>query len=203
MSGEHKEFEGYVQSLCQEGKTNEAATSVIEQYGPALLSFLESMSRGSAQAGEDVFQVVCCKIWERLPSFEWGQGSLRAWVFVVARHTFINHHRSHQRKREERLVDRLNVIPVQLSRTVTHEWVKTEVKSKLWDSIKTLPPDDRTLLMLRLQQEMRWTEIARILHNGEDELEPIEQKRAAAKARKRFERLKATLRQQMKADAGA
>ena len=197
MSDEHQAFEARIQALLAQGKANEAATEVIEQYGTALLHFLASMSQGDVQAGEDVFQMVCCKIWERLPEFKWGQGSLRAWAFVVARHTFLNHRRNQQRKREDRWADGVDAIPMRLSRTLTKEWLKTEVKSRLWDSIETLPSDDRTLLMLRLYQKMRWTEIARVLHDGDGELDPTTLKRSAATARKRFERLKTTLRDHM------
>ena len=99
-------------------------------------------------------------------------------------------------KREEHLADGMASVPARLSRTITQEWRRTEVKNKLWESIETLPPDDRTLLMLRLHQKMRWTEIVRILHSDE-ELEPDHLKRRAAAARKRFERLKVKLRDQM------
>ncbi|MBH24072.1 MAG: hypothetical protein CMH57_06405 [Myxococcales bacterium] len=198
MSNAHQEFETHIQALCQQGKTDDAATSVIERYGSALLRFLVNMSP-DVQTGEDVFQVVCVRVWQRLPSFQW-EGSLRAWLFVVARHAFFNHRRDQQRRREDHLPDMISSIPAQLSRTITQEWRKTEVKTRLWESIETLPPNDRTLLMLRLHQQMRWTEIARVLNSDEDP-DPALLKRSAAAARKRFERLKGGLRERMNADS--
>ncbi len=198
MSDEHKEFEAHIEALCQQGKSNQAATKVIEHYGSALLRFLVSMCQGNAQTGEDVFQVVCVKLWECLPSFQWGEGSLRAWAFVIARRTLLNYHRDHQRKREDQLADKVLSVPARLSRTLTQEWRKTEVKSKLWASIDKLPPNDRALFELRLHQKMRWTEIARVLHEDTEIVDAASIKRSAAGARKRYERLKTTLRDQMK-----
>ena len=59
-----------------------------------------------------------------------------------------------------------------------------------------LPVNDRTLLILRVDRRMSWLEIAEIL--GEDP-DPAALKRRSVALRKRFERLKESLGQQLRA----
>jgi RNA polymerase sigma-70 factor (ECF subfamily) len=55
---------------------------------------------------------------------------------------------------------------------------------------ESLDPDEQTLLILRIDRQMAWTDIARIMGGDAPEAES----RQAATLRKRFERLKERLR---------
>lgn len=57
------------------------------------------------------------------------------------------------------------------------------------------PPEDRMLLVLRLDREMSWTEVARVLT---DDAADADVSREAARLRKRFERVKAKLAEQLR-----
>jgi len=69
------------------------------------------------------------------------------------------------------------------ARTTTVPWQRTEVKDEVSRLRESLPVDDQTLLILRIDRKMSWREIAHIL--GETQ-EPA--------LRKRFERIKERLR---------
>jgi RNA polymerase sigma-70 factor, ECF subfamily len=57
-----------------------------------------------------------------------------------------------------------------------------------------LDPEDQTLLILRVNRQLPWRDIARIMTDEGDASDDDELKRRAAALRKRFERLKEELR---------
>jgi RNA polymerase sigma-70 factor (ECF subfamily) len=57
-----------------------------------------------------------------------------------------------------------------------------------------LDPEDQTLLILHVDRALTWPEIALVLHDEAAPLEGAEHGRAAARLRKRFERVKAEFR---------
>ena len=66
---------------------------------------------------------------------------------------------------------------------------------------EALDPDDRLLLILRLDREMSWNDIADV-YADEREGDDGDRRRTAAKLRKRFERIKARVAELMRADPG-
>src|SRR5262249_58126619 len=79
-------------------------------------------------------------------------------------------------------------------RTRTLSFLRTEVKSRFAELRDGLPPDDRALLILRVDRKLAWNDLARAMHD--DEAAPLEGdklKRAAARLRKRFQSIKERL----------
>jgi RNA polymerase sigma-70 factor (ECF subfamily) len=66
-----------------------------------------------------------------------------------------------------------------------------------------LDPDDQAVLTLRVDRGLEWSEIARVLAEEGDALDDAALARAAASLRKRFERLKATLRRMAAENPGS
>lgn len=193
-------LEQQVRTLCDTQSWSQAAQLAIEGYGQELLAFLAATARDENAAAE-VFQHTCIKIWNGLPRFTW-RSSLRTWTYTIARNALRDHKR---RKNPTEPLDsvELNRIPAELSRTATQQWRKTAIKQWLQDAIAELAEEDRSLMMLRLGREMRWTEIAEILADP-DQPPPSDAdlRRRAATLRKRYERLKETLRGQLPQDEG-
>ncbi len=71
------------------------ATAAFEQiyrrHARGMLAFIAS--RTAAADCEDVFQLVWLKIWKSLPEKFTG-GSLRGWIYQIARNCLIDHHRA-------------------------------------------------------------------------------------------------------------
>ena len=59
---------------------------------------------------------------------------------------------------------------------------------------ESLEPEDRTLLILRVDRKLSWNEVARILA-GEKEPSSADLKRSAGRLRKRFQSVKDQLRE--------
>jgi RNA polymerase sigma-70 factor (ECF subfamily) len=75
-------------------------------------------------------------------------------------------------------------------RTLPH--LRSEVKDEFRELQQKLNPDDRTLLVLRVDRQLSWDEIAIVMLDS-GELSGPDIKKKAASLRKRFERVKERL----------
>jgi len=159
-----------------------AATAVVRHYGPQLLGYLCSVLRSEADAGE-VFSMFSEDLWRGLPGFR-RECPLRVWCYRLAWHAAARFLRDPFRGRGRRLETN------ELSRLV--EEVRSSVflgrdqaRQATLDRLRAgLSPDERTLLVLRLDRGLAWAEVALVL--AEEQGQPVDE----AALRKRFERLK-------------
>jgi RNA polymerase sigma-70 factor (ECF subfamily) len=178
--------ERVIRGLCDAGAHAEATTAALQTYGVELLGFLRALARNPDLAAE-AFAELGEDIWRGLPKFRW-QSSLRSWLYTLARNALGQLRRDPRRRRERNLP--LSVAPelAAVVRTVTREIQRTEVKDGFRVLREQLDPEEHEILLLRLDRDMAWKDIARIL-GGDGDLEA----RAAA-LRKRFERAKQRLK---------
>jgi len=166
------------------GDPDAAATAAIEQLGPEILGFLRSVLRDEADAS-DAFSLFAEWVWQGLPSFQ-GDSSLRTWAYRVAWSAAGRFTRDPWRARRERLpssaASRLAAV-VRGSTTIAHD----AQRSALARLREKLGPEERMLLVLRLDRELSWSEVAEVL--AADGSPPPQE----AALRKKFERLKAKL----------
>jgi RNA polymerase sigma-70 factor (ECF subfamily) len=152
-----------------------------------------------ADAAGDVFSQFCEDVWNGLGRFRW-EGALRAWVYAVARHAAVRYRRtSYERRR--RPLDQAQAFTdlEERIRTQTVEFLRTENRSAVDQLREQLAPDERALLILRLDRKLAWNEIAEIMADEGTPRTPEALRRDAATLRKRFERVKDRLRELAKA----
>jgi RNA polymerase sigma-70 factor (ECF subfamily) len=181
-----------VRALCAAGDHRAAATRAIQGYGPELYGFLMALHHDEQDAN-DVFAVLCESLWRGLPAFAWGS-SLRTWAYTIARNASLRY-RQQERRRGQGAVP-LSGLASQLAadvRTRTRDFVRTENKDKLAELRDSLAPEDRMLLVLRVDRELAWSELAQIMLGEETEPEAGALKREAARLRKRFQIVKEKL----------
>ena len=178
--------EAEVEARCLEaldrGDHAGAATFVVREYGPQLLGYLCSVLRSEADAGE-VFSMFSEDLWKGLPGFR-RECPVRVWCYRLAWHAAARFLRDPYRGRGRRLET------TELSRIV--EEVRSSVflgrdqaRQATLDRLRSgLTPDERTLLVLRLDRGLSWAEVALVL--AEELGKPVDE----AALRKRFERLK-------------
>jgi RNA polymerase sigma-70 factor (ECF subfamily) len=171
------------------GEVDRAATLAIEGYGPAVLGYLGSML--DEDDAQDAFSLFAENLWRGLPAFRW-ECSARAWAFRLAWFAVARLMRDPYRRHGQRLpttaASRL-AASVAASTTLARE-ARSDRFRKLREA---LDPEDRTLLVLRLDRELPWEEIAQVLST---DAAPV----TAAALRKRFERLKARLAELARAE---
>ncbi|MCH9686454.1 MAG: sigma-70 family RNA polymerase sigma factor [Deltaproteobacteria bacterium] len=194
MDEQRAALENEIREHCDGERWGPAATAALKGYGPEILGYLSAMSRTETDAAE-VFSIFCEDMWKGIPSFRW-QSSFRTWSYTLARHALYRLSRDPHRRRDRNLA--LSQSPevfqvVENVRTTTMIHLRTETKNKFTALREQLEPDDRTLLILRVDRRLAWNEIARIMA---EEAEPTNDdvKRGAATLRKRFERAKERLR---------
>lgn len=194
MDDERAALEDRIRELCEAQQWGPAATVALRGYGPEVLGYLSAMCRTETDAAE-VFSSFCEDLWKGLPRFRW-QSSFRTWAYTLARHALYRMARDPRRRRERNvdLAESPEVLELaEQVRTTTMIHLRTETKNKFAALREQLEPDDRTLLILRVDRKLAWNEIAVIMA---DEAEPDAAaiKRGAAALRKRFERAKERLR---------
>jgi RNA polymerase sigma-70 factor (ECF subfamily) len=166
-----------------------AATLAIREYGPEVLGFLVAVLRSNEEAAE-VFAQFCEDLWAGLPRFRW-ESSMRTWAYALARHAAFAFRRDPLRRRGVALSDHPEVGEIEArARTATATYLRSDAKSRVARLRASLEPDDQTLLILRIDRQMSWNDIA-VVMGGDDD---VEVSRCAATLRKRFERVKDRLR---------
>jgi RNA polymerase sigma-70 factor (ECF subfamily) len=169
-----------------------AATLLVREYGPQLLGYLCSVLRSEADAGE-VFSMFSEDLWRGLPGFR-RECPARVWCYRLAWHAAARFLRDPYRGRGRRLET------TELSRLV--EEVRSSVflgrdqaRQATLDRLREgLSPDERALLVLRVDRSLSWGEVALVL--SEEREAPVEE----SSLRKRFERLKEKLAERARAE---
>lgn len=188
MSG-RVEAESRIETLRASGDLSQAATVALEVYGPEVLGFLASYLHDEDLARE-AFSQTCEDLWRGLPTFE-GRSSVRTWLYVLARGAAARTLRSpHLRRGRFASLTAAEALAEQL-RSRTAPFQRSEVKDRVAALRASLDPDDRALLVLRVDRGLSWAEVAAVM---EPDAEGEAVTRASAKLRKRFQVLKDELR---------
>jgi len=190
-------IEDRVRDRVSSGDGAGAAEALVLGYGPEILGWLVATT-GDEQEAADVFGTFCEEVVRGLPRFR-GDCSARTWAYAVARNCQRRLWASPARRREIALTPSLASRLDARVRTETAPFLRTEVKDRLAELRARMAPEDRSLLVLRLDRGMAWDDIARVF--GVDAREqPDALKKRAAALRKRFQRLKGEIRASARAD---
>ncbi len=191
------QLESRSRALCDEGDYAAAATALVRGYGPEILGFLAALHRSEDDAGQ-CFSEVSEALWRGLPRFGW-DSSARTWAYAIARNVSSTFRRDRGRaaRRVQPLSDSKVQQVAQQVRTQTTPFLRTEEKTRLRALRDSLPEADRMLLVLRVDRGLAWNDLARILTDpqGDGSLEGQALAREAARLRKRFQLVKARLRE--------
>ncbi len=177
-----------VLGAVERGARDEALKLALASYGPGVLGYLESVL-GDGDDARDVFQTFAEDLWEWLPAYR--GGSLRAAAYRIARHAAARFRREAWRRRRERMRTTM-ASRIAASIRSPESRLASRPVDRLARLRAALDPDERTLLILRLDRELSWTEVAEVLSDEGDAVD-------SAAVRKRFERVKEKLAKLAKA----
>lgn len=182
--------EAEIRQALDHGDVGAATTLAIRRYGPEIFGFL--LTSHEEPDASDVFAATVEALWKALPIFSW-RSSLRTWLYVIARS-----HSARQRRGERRRRARFVPLEQHASAMASIATVRSETLSCLRTGPRSvaalralLSPEDRELLVLRLDRELGWRDLARVF-SGEDATE-VALDREAARLRKRFQVIRARL----------
>ncbi len=195
MASSGPRIESTIRAACASGDFVAAASETLRRYGPELLGFLLCFHRDHDEAGE-AFSVFSERLWATLPGFRW-ECSLRTWCYHLARNAAVDLRRGELRRRRGHLG--LSSAPEVLAvarktRTETLSIFRTEKRAALESLRDELSEQDRTLLVLRVDRDLGWREIALVLTEVPSAMDEAALVREAARLRKRFQLVKDRLR---------
>ncbi len=178
------DLDAQVRALLDQGDPRAAAAAALRALAPDLLRFLRSLLRDETLAGE-AFSVAAEHLWRGLPDFEW-RASLKTWALRLALNAAANvRDDAWRRKGRPFATGEASALADDLR---TKTVLKDERHRQALLALRTeLTHEEQTLLALRLDQGLGWTEVAEVLAAaGEEAPTP-------ATLMKRFERLKERL----------
>jgi RNA polymerase sigma-70 factor (ECF subfamily) len=149
------------------GDLTGAATLLIEHYGPAVLKYFRLIFRDEPDAA-DAFSLFEEHLWRGLSTFR-GESSLRTWVFRIAFNAATDIRKQAWRRRRRRLTaDVANRLVDDALEPPSH---LRELRALLQRLQRYLSESEQTLLIMRVEHELRWTEIAKIRSRDGRELD--------------------------------
>jgi RNA polymerase sigma-70 factor (ECF subfamily) len=174
------------------GDFQAAVADAVRGYGPEIASYLRTVLR-DRDAADDAFSRFCELVWRGIRKYR-GEASFRVWAYRIAWGAVGEQLRDPYRRRRQRLpTTELNRI---VARTRSSAGRRRSGVHDLVERLRAdLTPEDQTLLMLRVDRDLSWRDVARVLAAGGD---------AAAREaalRKRFERLRARVRRAVERSA--
>jgi RNA polymerase sigma-70 factor, ECF subfamily len=191
---DREELERGIRQSAEQRDFTGATTLALRGYGPEIFRFLLSL-HGSEQAASDVFSIVAEGLWRAMETFTW-EHPFRALAYAVARRASLRYRRDEGRRARRQMpleLSALSAVEEQV-RTQTLTFLRTEVRDRFAEIRDGLPPEDRALLILRIDRQLAWNDLALVMQG--DEAEPLtgdELKKAAARLRKRFQIVKEKL----------
>jgi RNA polymerase sigma-70 factor, ECF subfamily len=163
-----------------------AVTVALNGLGPQILGLLAARLRDD-DAAYDVFGQFSEELWKSIGTFR-GESSFKTWAYKLAMHALGRYRRDGYHRKQMPLGSEVSAIAADV-RSSTPPYRRTEVKDRVARLREALDPEEQTLLFLRIDQKLSWTDVAAVIAAEEGEAVEI------ATLRKRFERAKQRLRE--------
>jgi len=180
MAEDEPSLEQRVRSQLERGEAAQAAADVVRAYGPQILGYLRAVLRDPGTADE-AFSQFSEDLWKGIERFR-GESSVKTWAYAVAWNGARRLLRDPYRRRGERLRTSAAIQIADQVRSLSSAYDARAANDRLARVRERLAPDEQSLLVLRVDRDLSWKEIAQVLGIGEPSV------------RKRFERLSVKLR---------
>jgi len=184
--------EAEIADLLESNDLPSAAAAILREYGPAILAYLASLARDEDRA-DDAFSQFCEDLWRGLPGFR-RDASVRTWVYKLAWHAWLRNEREPYRRRGRQLAtEEMSRLAAEV-RSTTALHLRSEAKDAVARLRQQLTPAEQSLLVLRIDRGLSWSDVASVMSTPEEDLD-------AQTVAKRFQRVKDRLRK-LAEDAG-
>ncbi len=185
-----EQVELQLHTLCLRGEYGLSVELAMRAYGPEIRRLMASVLH-HPELAKDAFSLFSENLVKGLPGFRW-ESSFRTWAYRLARNAC--YHQIHAPAAREQPVSEPAANEPQRHRTDTQPWQRTVVKERFRALREQLEPHERMLLMLRVDQRLPWTEIARVMAEPDEPINRAMLNRRATALRQQFQRVKARLR---------
>jgi RNA polymerase sigma-70 factor (ECF subfamily) len=176
----NEQVENDVIKRLDAGDVEGACTAALKGYGPQLLGYLSAVLRDEALAS-DAFSELSVDLWKGLATFRC-EATVRTFAYKLAWHAALRVARDPYEKRRRPLEsDQISQLAERI-RTETAIHLRSQVKDGIAALRDQLSPEEQTLLILRVDRDLSWSEVADVMELDEPAV------------RKRYERTKEKLR---------
>jgi RNA polymerase sigma-70 factor, ECF subfamily len=167
--------------LLRAGQLMEATTLVLRGLGPEILGFLSAVL-GNVE-GDEVFAAFSESLWRSLATYR-SECGIRTWAYMLARQQISRYRKGARRQQPQVRISELADVLQEVRRTyTTRRATLTRLRNEL--SI-----EDRELLILRIDRELSFDEIALLFVEDPSTADVQVLRREAARLRKRFQLIK-------------
>lgn len=167
-----------------------ATTLALTSYGPELVGWL-CATLGESDA-HDAFSILAEELWKSLPRFD-GRCSARTWCYMLAR-AAVARVLSPTARRREQLVSNIPSVAHAVAQVWSTTAQRQQRQQDIYAQIRSeLDDDDQLLLVLRVDRDLSWSDIALVMLGESASSDDVTRK--AATLRKQFERVKQRLRE--------
>lgn len=155
--------EGAIRQALEGGDTRRAAMELVRRYAAEIQRFC-CRAIGSPLDGEDLAQEVLGEACHSLPRFR-GHSTVRTWLYRVAWHKVYDQRKRFARQPHVVSLDGLEGpdIPCSLDDDPDELLAETQQRRALEEALDRLSPADRTIIALRVEQDLPYQEIAGVL----------------------------------------
>ena len=136
---------------------------IVREYGESLYWKIRRFVLYHEDA-DDVLQNTFMKAWKNLDSFH-GKSKLSTWLFSIAINESLNH--VGKKKREE---EAMNGVSVAEKLVADDYFDGDKAQALLYEAVSLLPDVQRTVFNLRYFDEMKYSEMSRMLSTSEGAL---------------------------------
>ena len=184
------EVDEQVRSLLAAGDTAQATTVALRALGPEVFGFLAGVL--DDDDADEVFSALSVRLWRSLDGFE-GRCTVRTWIYVLAHHELGKFRKGVRRHVDGRVpISELEDV-LAAARITTRSTLATDKRVKLASLRDELPVEDRTLLILRVDRNLAWDDIALAFAEDPEAFTNDDRRRESARLRKRFQLVKQRL----------
>jgi RNA polymerase sigma-70 factor (ECF subfamily) len=146
----------------------EQAQTDPRKFDAVYLAFIDEIYRfvyyktSVKETAEDITAQVFMHALEQVGKFQYKPGArFSSWLYAIARNQVIDHYRKHRET-----VDLEATEPLPAPETSTTQVDQHIQQDRVRAVLQTLPPDDQTILQLRLWQDQSYSEIAQTLDSN-------------------------------------
>lgn len=155
-----------------------------EAFGKLYLKYLDAIYRyiyfrvGQEKAiAEDISETVFFKAWEHIGSFKENQGTIKAWLYMIAKNAITDHFRTNKPTVE------LDENLIQVDNNIEKELERDDDAKNLTNAINKLTDEQKQVITMKYIEDMSNEEIAQVLNKHEDAIRAL-QHRALEKLKK-------------------
>jgi len=146
--------------LCQKGDMT-AFSYLYDEYVKPIYRFIYYKTHHK-ETTEDLVSITFTKVLEKIESFDGSKASFKTWVYQIARNNVTDHYRTF--KQHEDIVDRWDLSTKENISDDTSNKLQIERVEKY---LKTLKPEAREILLLRLWGGHSFKEISEMTNKTE------------------------------------